>query len=160
MLLLSLAIRQLQYLKQHISLELWGDNMTNFFEPKLRFWCQKVIPLVYDDSLSYYEVLCKVVHYVNNLATDISKIPTYVLEAISGLTDASVDTADELMESDPEAGTYIATRGYHAVGDLGACLYKITDDYNEIAAAKSYLVLAGTYKWAIPVMTKAYWISV
>lgn len=32
-----------------------------------RFWCQKVLPLVYDDSLSYYEVLCKVVHYINNL---------------------------------------------------------------------------------------------
>ena len=26
-----------------------------------RFWCQKVLPLVYDDSLSYYEILCKVV---------------------------------------------------------------------------------------------------
>lgn len=24
-----------------------------------RFWCQKVLPLVYDDSLSYYEVVCK-----------------------------------------------------------------------------------------------------
>jgi hypothetical protein len=32
-----------------------------------RFWCQKVLPLVYDDSLSYYEVLCKVVEYINNL---------------------------------------------------------------------------------------------
>lgn len=32
-----------------------------------RFWCQKVLPLVYDDSLSYYEVLCKVVNYINNL---------------------------------------------------------------------------------------------
>lgn len=29
------------------------------------FWCQKVLPLVYDDSLSYYEVLCKVVEYLN-----------------------------------------------------------------------------------------------
>lgn len=25
-----------------------------------RVWCQKVLPLVYDDSLSYYEVLCAV----------------------------------------------------------------------------------------------------
>ena len=25
----------------------------------LPFWCQKVLPLVYDDSLSYYEFLCK-----------------------------------------------------------------------------------------------------
>ena len=35
--------------------------------PKFRFWCQKVLPLVYDDSLSYYEVLCKVVDYINKL---------------------------------------------------------------------------------------------
>lgn len=32
-----------------------------------RFWCQKVIPLVYDNSLSYYEVLCKVVDYLNRV---------------------------------------------------------------------------------------------
>lgn len=31
------------------------------------FWCQKILPLVYDDSLSYYEVLCKVVDYINDL---------------------------------------------------------------------------------------------
>lgn len=31
-----------------------------------RFWCQKVLPLVYDDSLSYYELLCKVVQYLND----------------------------------------------------------------------------------------------
>lgn len=32
-----------------------------------RFWCQKVLPTVYDDSLSYYELLCKVVNYLNQL---------------------------------------------------------------------------------------------
>lgn len=31
------------------------------------YWCYKVLPLVYDDSLSYYEILCKVYTYVNNL---------------------------------------------------------------------------------------------
>lgn len=31
------------------------------------FWCYKVLPLVYDDSLSYYEVLCKVTDYINKL---------------------------------------------------------------------------------------------
>lgn len=35
-----------------------------------RFWCQKVLPLVYDDSLSYYEVLCKVYEYVNSIIDD------------------------------------------------------------------------------------------
>ena len=34
---------------------------------KFRFWCQKVLPLVYDDSLSYYELLCKVVAYLNEV---------------------------------------------------------------------------------------------
>lgn len=35
-----------------------------------RFWCQKVMPLVYDDSLSYYELLCKVVDYLNKTMQD------------------------------------------------------------------------------------------
>ena len=32
-----------------------------------RFWCQKVLPAVYDDSLSYYELLCKVIEKLNEL---------------------------------------------------------------------------------------------
>ena len=36
-----------------------------------RFWCQKALPLVYDDSLSYYEVLCKVVKQMNDFLTDL-----------------------------------------------------------------------------------------
>lgn len=32
-----------------------------------KFWCQKVLPAVYDDSLSYYELLCKVVDYLNKV---------------------------------------------------------------------------------------------
>lgn len=36
-----------------------------------KFWCQKALPLVYDDSLSYYEVLCKLTKYVNGLRDDV-----------------------------------------------------------------------------------------
>lgn len=32
-----------------------------------RFWCQKILPAVYDDSLSYYELLCKVIDKLNEL---------------------------------------------------------------------------------------------
>ena len=32
-----------------------------------RFWCQKVLPAVYDDSLSYYELLCKVIDKLNEV---------------------------------------------------------------------------------------------
>lgn len=38
-------------------------NNTGF---PFKFWCQKVLPLTYDNSLSYYEVLCKL---TNNLQT-------------------------------------------------------------------------------------------
>lgn len=47
--------------------------MADYNEPKLatigqfRFWCQKVLPAVYDDSLSYYELLCKVIEKLNGL---------------------------------------------------------------------------------------------
>ena len=33
------------------------------------FYCQKVLPAVYDDSLSYYEVLCKLTDTVNKFIT-------------------------------------------------------------------------------------------
>lgn len=39
-----------------------------------RFWCQKVLPLVYDDSLSYYELLCKVVDYLNKTMENVNKL--------------------------------------------------------------------------------------
>ena len=49
------------------------------------FWCQKVLPLVYDDSLSYYEVLCKiqsklneVINNQNNLNAGFSKLLEWV----------------------------------------------------------------------------------
>ena len=41
---------------------------------KFRFWCQKVLPLVYDDSLSYYELLCKVVKYINDIIENMEEI--------------------------------------------------------------------------------------
>lgn len=39
-------------------------NPTNNLPP-FKYWCQKVLPAVYDDSLSYYELLCKVVAQLN-----------------------------------------------------------------------------------------------
>lgn len=43
-------------------------------DTKLRFWCQKVLPLVYDDSLSYYELLNKVVGHLNKHTEDINAL--------------------------------------------------------------------------------------
>ena len=46
------------------------EDYTN--QRPFQFWCQKVLPLVYDDSISYYELLNKVVHYLNNVIKDVS----------------------------------------------------------------------------------------
>lgn len=51
------------------------------------FWCQKVLPLVYDDSLSYYEVLCKlkaklneVIDQMNQVSDQVNKNTTAIQE--------------------------------------------------------------------------------
>jgi len=55
----------------------------NFTETdELCYWVQKVLPLVYDDSLSYYELLSKVVAKLNILIENNSKIPEYILELV------------------------------------------------------------------------------
>lgn len=43
---------------------------------QFRFWCQKVLPVVYDDSLSYYELLCKVVNYLNETIQNLELVGT------------------------------------------------------------------------------------
>ena len=49
-------------------------HIDNCNKGAFRFWCQKVLPLVYDDSLSYYELLCKVVHYLNNVIQAVNEV--------------------------------------------------------------------------------------
>lgn len=89
-----------------------------------RFWCQKALPLVYDDSLSYYEVLCKVVNYLNNMMTDL----TTGTGAITQFANQFVinqqflnDMAEQLGQNTEELEDYINDR----MGDF-------TDAYNEL----------------------------
>lgn len=58
----------------------------------LNFWCQKVLPLVYDDSLSYYEVLCKTKDYINKLIESDKQI----LELVNANTDDIKNLQDEV----------------------------------------------------------------
>ena len=50
---------------------------------KLRGYCHKVLPLVYDDSLSYYEVLCKVRKKLN----DVIGVVNEQTEIVEGFSD-------------------------------------------------------------------------
>lgn len=41
---------------------------------KMRFYCQPILPLVYDESMSYYETLCKVVGQLNTTGETVNKL--------------------------------------------------------------------------------------
>ena len=47
-------------------------NIGNFKQiESIKVWCQKVLPLVYDDSLSYSETLCKVLYILNKVIENV-----------------------------------------------------------------------------------------
>ena len=52
----------------------------------MKFWCQKVLPLVYDDSLSYYETLCKTTGKLNEVIDIINnELEQYIRDRIDAL---------------------------------------------------------------------------
>lgn len=46
------------------------ENLNGF----TNFMCQKILPTVYDDSLSYYEVLAKLSNYVNEMIVSVNNV--------------------------------------------------------------------------------------
>lgn len=69
----------------------------------LKFWCYHAIPLVYDDSLSYYEVLCKVKDYINNIINDLSITNDEIQELrkdVDGIMSGTIDSYIEQYVSD------------------------------------------------------------
>lgn len=75
-----------------------------------RFWCHKVIPLIYDDSLSYYEFLCKVMQKLNEViellnahSEEIERFETDILaqfEAFKAEVQAKIQAFENLFVED------------------------------------------------------------
>lgn len=77
-----------------------------------RFWCQKVLPLVYDDSLSYYELLCKVVHKLNELAVNQNNLSEDIKQVAKDLNDFKEQVPGMIEQKVEEwLNNYIATKG-------------------------------------------------
>lgn len=55
--------------------------MNNYVD-KLKFFCNKVLPLVYDETLSYYELLCKVTAKLNEVIDQSNSISEDIAEYI------------------------------------------------------------------------------
>lgn len=102
-----------------------------------RFWCQSVLPLVYDDSLSYYEVLCKVVNYINNLIdTDKGILDDIdLLKEEIEIIQKWIDTYDYKKIDDvvkKYVDDYIAVGVYFEITKDGYFVAYIPDNWNEI----------------------------
>lgn len=101
-----------------------------------RFWCQKVLPLVYDNSLSYYEVLCKVVKYINDLINSDKEI----IKDIDGLKADMIEVQKWIDNFDKNAEAmfrqmieeYIATMVFFGLTDDGYFVAYIPENWDDI----------------------------
>ncbi len=53
----------------------------------IRFHCYKVLPLVYDESLSYYEQLCKILYSLNDTIEAVTDIQTAISDIGGNVTE-------------------------------------------------------------------------
>ena len=104
--------------------------------PHFRFWCQKVLPLVYDNSLSYYEVLCKVVKYINNLIDsdkaiieDIEQLQKEMNEVLAFMAKYREEAEKVIKE---EIEKYIATMVFFGITDDGYFVAYIPKSWKNI----------------------------
>lgn len=98
-----------------------------------KFWCQKILPLVYDDSLSYYEVLCKVVDYINKLIDDensaigqIEELRKELAVVQKWIADFNTSYAEEIIKK------YLATMIFVEISDSGYIMYYIPERWEDI----------------------------
>lgn len=99
----------------------------------LHFWCQKVLPLVYDESLSYYEVLCKVREKLNEIIQEQNKqadIIKEIQEAIQKLDEWIENFDTEFIEK--IVREYLATMIFVSITDTGYFMYHIPESWRNI----------------------------
>lgn len=101
--------------------------------PFFRFWCYKVLPLVYDDSLSYMEILCKVVEYINSLIEtdkaifeDIAALQRDLRTVQKWIADYNTAFAEKVIRD------YLATMIFVEISDAGYFVYYIPETWDDI----------------------------
>lgn len=107
--------------------------MSNCDRDFFRFWCYKVLPLVYDDSLSYYEILCKMVDYINNLIEtdklqndEIDKLKHDVQTVQNWINNFDTSYAESII------ARYLATMIFVTISDEGYIIYTIPETWKSI----------------------------
>lgn len=98
-----------------------------------KMWCYKVLPLVYDESLSYYEILCKVVKYINNLIEQ-DKIIGNELNDLKKELDTVNNWIDNFDTSYIEkiVTQYLSTMIFVEISNSGYIIYNIPENWESI----------------------------
>lgn len=98
-----------------------------------KFWCYKVLPLVYDDALSYYENLCKVVAYLNQLIEqdkliiqDVAELQKELDVVQKWIDDFDTSYAEEIIKN------AIATMIFVEITEAGYIVYNIPERWHDI----------------------------
>ena len=98
-----------------------------------KFWCQKVLPLVYDDSLSYYEVLCKVTDYVqsvienqDDLSADIESLKNELQTVQEWIENFDTTFIEQVIRE------YLATMIFVEISMAGYIVYNIPQSWADI----------------------------
>ena len=107
-----------------------------------RFWCQKVLPLVYDDSLSYYELLCKVVKYLNDTMQAVNDLTDVVEDFLDSgeFTQAIEDKLDEMAED----GTLAELINQEVFGEINEELADLNTRVDSLDD-KSWVIFGDSY---------------
>ena len=98
-----------------------------------RFWCQKVIPLVYDDALSYYEAIEKISYKLNEIIGVLNQYDQGLKEYIDSSLDslkAYVDTQDATLEAQYKQAVQEAIS--KAESELAQAVRQHDDDINAL----------------------------
>lgn len=104
-------------------------NMESYKNPHyFRFWCQKVLPLVYDDSLSYYELLCKVVKYLNDVIEDSDAMKTNIGNLLNAYNDLQAYVNDYFDNLDVQNEINNKLDQMAESGELSQLLYDVIGD--------------------------------
>ena len=92
-----------------------------------KFWCQTVLPTVYDDSLSYYELLNKVVNSLNDVIDSTNNVVVSLFEPYS--SEKSYSPGDYCWNKDKLYKCLTANAGTWNNNDWEAVVF--TDDIGE-----------------------------
>lgn len=96
----------------------------------------KVLPLVYDDSISYYEEVCRLVKKINELVDALNNASLDVLEEANSYTDAQIANArsefDAKVKEIEELERRLAEQYYDFTNVVNARIQFISNEVNRI----------------------------